>query len=700
MGTKKTALELLNAGWSVIPIKPNGSKAPAVPAWNPYRTKKATTEEIHAWFDRVPTPGIGLVCGAISGVIVIDFDAPGLFDEWRTIVEDVAPGLLDHCVIVQTPKGYGRHVYARRDAPEEGQKLARAIDDEGAIGTLIETRGEGNYVLAPGSPEACHPSGRTYEHVEGIALTDLPAMDPIDDESFEVMIGVALSFNQYVSAAKTVGQKKAPPRLGGGVRPGDAFNERGSWEDILHPAGWKLIRQGRDGKCGWQRPGKPENDRSISATTGYCTNKDGDDLLFVFSSNAQPFEPERAYAKFSAYAMLIHGGDYAGAARALSKAGYGERGKAPTVDELRPLFEAAMEKLRPMYEAVKVQKDTAGLSSLDPAKLKAATENFPVFKRTWERKRDDYTTLDLHEMETRYFIGLVHFGVRFRWTPEEIAQLVFDFFCRHNPEYLTCYGVDELAEKSAWFYAHPLSPDTDGIVEFESASMEAGAMDRSDIVEDLRQRLGVPVARWVKTEREEGIFSLIMEDNTRVEIGCSSTVMSAGKFEARLYGRTDMMLPDGVKRTIEWRKVLRMLASIVDVEDVDFDSRKQTLEYIDEYFYARERASEKGEEGWQVSLPGNHPFLRDSEIYVHAGAFRKWINYAHAEKLKLAEVRKMLRNAGFESNAVSARVGGKVYSKHYWRLSVDEMPRRDPDGEECEAVSTSGSGEGSQEVPF
>jgi hypothetical protein len=33
----------------------------------------------------------------------------------------------------------------------------------------------------------------------------------------------------------------------------------------------------------------------------------GSDLLYVFSSNAWPFEPEAAYTKFSAYALLEQG---------------------------------------------------------------------------------------------------------------------------------------------------------------------------------------------------------------------------------------------------------------------------------------------------------------------------------------------------------------------------------------------------------
>jgi hypothetical protein len=61
----------------------------------------------------------------------------------------------------------------------------------------------------------------------------------------------------------------------------------------------------------WRRPGK--RGPGISATTNYA----GNGLLYVFST-ATIFEPERGYTKFTAYALLEHGGDFAAAARSLA----------------------------------------------------------------------------------------------------------------------------------------------------------------------------------------------------------------------------------------------------------------------------------------------------------------------------------------------------------------------------------------------
>ena len=60
----------------------------------------------------------------------------------------------------------------------------------------------------------------------------------------------------------------------------------------------------------WRRPGKTDGH---SATT----NHEGTDRLKVFSSST-PFDDDATYDKFSALAILEHGGDHRAAARALA----------------------------------------------------------------------------------------------------------------------------------------------------------------------------------------------------------------------------------------------------------------------------------------------------------------------------------------------------------------------------------------------
>jgi hypothetical protein len=49
-------------------------------------------------------------------------------------------------------------------------------------------------------------------------------------------------------------------------------------------------------------------------------------VFYVFSTNAHPFQPGRAYDLFGAYALLEHAGQYSEAARALRRLGFGDVG--------------------------------------------------------------------------------------------------------------------------------------------------------------------------------------------------------------------------------------------------------------------------------------------------------------------------------------------------------------------------------------
>lgn len=117
-----------------------------------------------------------------------------------------------------------------------------------------------------------------------------------------------------------------PPRpAGGGLRPGDDFEQQANWAEILEPV---FVEHNRiKDEIRWRRHGKSW-DEGPSATT----NHEGTDQLHVFTDGAPPFEQNGNYSKFGAFALLHHGGDHSAAARALASQGYG----APT-DTVWPL---------------------------------------------------------------------------------------------------------------------------------------------------------------------------------------------------------------------------------------------------------------------------------------------------------------------------------------------------------------------------
>jgi hypothetical protein len=55
-------------GWSIIPIR-SGDKRPLV-RWEEFQYRRPREEEVQAWFSGWPEAGIGIITGAVSGLVV------------------------------------------------------------------------------------------------------------------------------------------------------------------------------------------------------------------------------------------------------------------------------------------------------------------------------------------------------------------------------------------------------------------------------------------------------------------------------------------------------------------------------------------------------------------------------------------------------------------------------------------------------
>lgn len=303
------ARRYLAGGLSIVPIKCDGSKAPCCASWAPYQQRQATEQEILDWYGRGPA-GVAILGGPVSGgVEILDFDMRAAWDAWRDMALSLlrdAGEVLPRLPLVQTPSD-GRHLYYRHVGEQAGNtKLAtRRVD--GRPETVIETRGRGGYVLAPGCPSACHLTGNTYDLLQG----DLASIPTISFWARDILLDAARALSEHPVESERV--LEARSTTAEGTRPGDIYNQRGLWDELLRRHGWRPVR--RSGRTTyWRRPGKTQG---ISASTGHDLN-----YLYVWSSNAPPFEPERAYSLFSAYALLEHHGDFAAASAALVVAGY------------------------------------------------------------------------------------------------------------------------------------------------------------------------------------------------------------------------------------------------------------------------------------------------------------------------------------------------------------------------------------------
>ena len=303
MNPLSAAQILTAAGLSVIPIKADGTKAAAC-AWAAYQTRIADQDELKHLFAGMC--GIAVIGGAVSGnleILDIESDAPQ--NELVNLIDEHLPGLLATLPQVVTPTG-GRHILYRCAEIAGNQKLAMSA----ASKVLIETRGEGGYVVTVTSPPECHPSGKPYTLANGSILKT----PTITVEQREILLACCRSFNRLIREEASPAPHKP---YSGAKRPGDDYNERGDALEVLLKHGWQVEGR-RNGSAYLRRPGKGHG---ISASWGVVAPG----KLYVFSSNAAPFEFERAVDGFGIFARLECGGNFEEATRKLRAMGYGEQ---------------------------------------------------------------------------------------------------------------------------------------------------------------------------------------------------------------------------------------------------------------------------------------------------------------------------------------------------------------------------------------
>lgn len=330
----RAARAYTKSGLSLVPITADGEKRPAwmlmTPVWSeenekwtypwcPYKSRIPRRDELRNWFDPADERefGLAIIGGAVSGGLeIIDCDNWHVAERWLKLVKKQSPVLIDKLVLVRSPRP-GLHAYYRCEEFGGNEKLARVPDpekDNKKPKTIIEVKGEGGYCVAPPSPAACHKTGRCYTFWGDKDLTEIPT---ISLREREVLLDCARKLNAWVEPERPAfSPRRRRSQDGILLRPGDDFNWRGDWAEILEPHGWKWVRRSCDGSDQWRRPGKTEG---TSATTNYA----GSDLLFVFSANADPFDEWTAYTKFHVYTLLDHQGDFTQAARTLARRGYG-----------------------------------------------------------------------------------------------------------------------------------------------------------------------------------------------------------------------------------------------------------------------------------------------------------------------------------------------------------------------------------------
>ena len=137
-----TPEEMLVRGWSVIPVR--ADKRPAIPGWKEFQSTRPSVAQVREWARKLKPRAWAVVCGVISGLVVLDFDG-------RTGSETLKRlGLSPH---VKTGSG-GYHVYIEHPGFKVATINGRSKEQLSRLFPGLDIRADGGYAVFTGSNSA------------------------------------------------------------------------------------------------------------------------------------------------------------------------------------------------------------------------------------------------------------------------------------------------------------------------------------------------------------------------------------------------------------------------------------------------------------------------------------------------------------------------------------------------------------------
>lgn len=330
------ALQAQQLGYSVVPPKQDGSKAP-IGAWKQYQTVPATTQQIETWYGDQTATGMGLITGQVSGNLeMLEFEGraveDGTWDSFCDDIKDAGIAKLWNRIAggykETTPSGGVHYLYRLNEGPVAGNtnlasKPEAAPHNSNARTVLIETRGEGGYTIIAPSNGTVHNTGDPWELVNGA----LDTVATITRSERDLIHAICKQqnvqqeeppSNPSSSSASASASGHSSQSSHSDDRPGDVYDNDPHATNhtltLLTNAGWTTSHTVADGTIHLTRPGKDPRD-GTSATLN--SPKTGG-KFYCFTSNASPFDNDSTYSPFAVLTLLKHGGDFTAAAKQLS----------------------------------------------------------------------------------------------------------------------------------------------------------------------------------------------------------------------------------------------------------------------------------------------------------------------------------------------------------------------------------------------
>lgn len=236
---------------------------------------------------------IAILCGSHSRKFcAIDFDnknADGvdIYTEFMALLKDTDPHLHHICTLASSfnPESQGYHIYFYDtcEEPITSKKIARKKGAADNKDTLIETRGEGGYIIIP------NILSKTRTFLPNASLKNVPFLS---EKQIYTLLNIAALFNEVETQAPAIEPVKNDPDI---LSRYQSFMDSFDFLAQLQADGYKILTKNND-RLYLSRPGKKA--RSGNDATYFVSKK----LLYPFGATHLP-ESEKNY---NAVSYLTH----------------------------------------------------------------------------------------------------------------------------------------------------------------------------------------------------------------------------------------------------------------------------------------------------------------------------------------------------------------------------------------------------------
>ena len=271
--------KLLSSGLTIFPCRGSKSDNPKCPIPKDWFNSKCNISEF-------TTDYVGMAC--TGGIEVLDFDNH-LLNAHSIIKDFMKECYFKDKFVVNRTGGGGYHVIYRIEELEGNKKLAAQYDAvSNAWETVIETRGYGGQIIIPPSPK--------YRTLQG-SLFDIKL---ISSEEREWLFNRAKQFDEKKPKECVISKVEDYNVETGGLL--QRFNESSIGYNymisVLLGNGWRMFEG--------NKLTRPNKKFGISATI-FGKHK----RLYVWSSNAHPFENQKMYNPSMVVNLLEFNGNWA-----------------------------------------------------------------------------------------------------------------------------------------------------------------------------------------------------------------------------------------------------------------------------------------------------------------------------------------------------------------------------------------------------